>query len=447
MAPADVIAAVATASGRAAIGIVRLSGPDLRRFFLPLLGREQLSPRQATLSRFLDAAGQPIDLGLALYFPAPHSYTGEDVLELQGHGGDAVVRSVLARCLELGARPAEPGEFTRRAFLNDRLDLAQAEAVADLIEAGSAAAARSALRSLSGEFSWRIQALVAGLIELRTLVEACIDFPDEDVQLLSERDGLGRLDRLSGQLREVLQASAAGSLLREGAQVVLFGRPNVGKSSLLNAVSGEEVAIVTDVPGTTRDALREEIQLEGVPLHIVDTAGLRESNDVVESMGITRTLRALERADLGLLVVDASAADHGADRALLDRLAPDVPRVIVHNKIDLTGDAPLGSAGAMGTDVWVSAKSGAGLALLVAELLRQVGWQPRDEGVFLARERQLRCLKAAANHLDAAGASIGRLEFCAEELRLAQVALSQVTGEFTSDDLLGEIFSRFCIGK
>jgi tRNA modification GTPase len=447
MAPADVIAAVATAGGRAAIGIVRLSGPDLTRFFPPLLGRVQLAPRHATLGPFLDAGGQTLDFGLTLYFPAPHSYTGEDVLELHGHGGDAVVRSLLARCLELGARLAQPGEFTRRAFLNDRLDLAQAEAVADLIEAGSAAAARSALRSLSGEFSKRIQALVAGLIELRALVEACIDFPDEDVQLLSERDGLGRLDRLTRELDETLRASESGCLLREGAQVVLFGRPNVGKSSLLNALSGEEVAIVTDVPGTTRDALREEIQLDGVPLHIVDTAGLRESDDVVEAMGISRTLRALERADLGLLVMDASAPFDPADLALLDRLAPGVPRMIVHNKIDLTGQNPRVERGSSWTAVWVSAKSGAGLNLLSEQLLRQIGWQPRDEGVFLARERHLVGLRAGASHLRAARDSLDRLELFAEELRLAQLALAQITGEFTADDLLGEIFSRFCIGK
>jgi tRNA modification GTPase len=447
MAPADVIAAVATAGGRAAIGIVRLSGPDLSRFFPPLLGRAQIAPRHATLGPFLDAAGQTLDFGLTLYFPAPHSYTGEDVLELHGHGGDAVVRSLLARCLELGARLAQPGEFTRRAFLNDRLDLAQAEAVADLIEAGSAAAARSALRSLSGEFSKRIQALVAGLIELRALVEACIDFPDEDVQLLSERDGLGRLDRLTRELDETLRASESGRLLREGAQVVLFGRPNVGKSSLLNALSGEDVAIVTDVPGTTRDALREEIQLDGVPLHIVDTAGLRESDDVVEAMGISRTLRALERADLGLLVMDASAPFDPSDLALLDRLAPGVPRTIVHNKIDLTGQKPRVELGSSWTAVWVSAKSGAGLNLLSEELLRQIGWQPRDEGVFLARERHLVGLRAGASHLRAARDSLDRLELFAEELRLAQVALAQITGEFTADDLLGEIFSRFCIGK
>ena len=443
----DVIAAVATAGGRAAIGIVRLSGPGLQRFLPPLLGREQLAPRQAILSRILDASGNAIDFGLVLYFPAPHSYTGEDVLELQGHGGDAVVRGVLARCLELGARMAEPGEFTRRAFLNDRLDLAQAEAVADLIEANSTAAARSALRSLAGEFSKQIQELVDGLIDLRMLVEACIDFPEEDVELLSERDGLGHLERLMGQLVRVRQAAESGSLLREGAQVVLFGGPNVGKSSLLNAFAGGDVAIVTEVPGTTRDLLKEQIQLEGVPFHIVDTAGLRESNDVVEAVGMSRTWRALGEADLGLLVIDALVGESEQDRALLARLGPAVPRLVVFNKIDLTGDRPRVASRADRTEIWVSAKTHVGLDLLSAEMLRQIGWRPRDEGVFLARERHLRCLQRASGHLEAARAQADQLELFAEELRLAQVDLSQITGEFTSDDLLGEIFSRFCIGK
>jgi tRNA modification GTPase len=443
----DVIAALATAPGRAAIGVIRLSGPDLRRLFPALLGRDSVVPRHATLTRFLDAAGAPIDAGLALYFPAPRSYSGEDMLELHAHGGPEVLKLVLGRCLELGARPAEPGEFTRRAFLNDRLDLLQAEAVADLIEASSSAAARSALRSLSGQFSQRIHALVDMLIELRTLVEACIDFPEEGLDLLSERGGSERLNALRAELECVCRAARSGSLLREGAHVVLFGRPNVGKSSLLNRFAGEEVAIVTDVPGTTRDALRELIHLEGVPIHIVDTAGLRSTADKVETIGISRTWRALGNADLGLLVIDATAGESDEDRRFLEQLAPEIPRIVVFNKIDLTGDAPGVRRAESRTEVRVSAQTGEGLDLLQEEILRRIGWQPQEEGVFLARTRHLHCLREAAEHLAVAAAQSGQLELFAEELRLAQAALNQITGAFTSEDLLGEIFSRFCIGK
>jgi len=447
MEKADVIAALATAPGRAAIGVVRLSGPDLRRLFPPLLGRGSIAPRHATLTRFLDAAGAPIDLGLALYFPAPRSYSGEDMLELHAHGGPEVLKLVLGRCLELGARPAEPGEFTRRAFLNDRLDLLQAEAVADLIEASSSAAARSAMRSLSGEFSQRIHYLVEMLVELRTLVEACIDFPEEGLDLLSERGGRERLSALRAEVERVGQAARSGSLLREGAHVVLFGRPNVGKSSLLNRFAGEEVAIVTDVPGTTRDALRELIHLDGVPIHIVDTAGLRSTLDKVETIGISRTWRALGNADLGLLVIDATVGESGEDRQFLEQLAPETPRIVVFNKIDLTGDAAEVRHAESRTEVRVSAQTGDGLDLLQNEILRRIGWQPQEEGVFLARARHLHCLRQAAGHLAEAAAQSGQLELFAEELRLAQTALDEITGAFTSEDLLGEIFSRFCIGK
>lgn len=443
----DVIAALATAPGRAAIGVIRLSGPDLRRLFPALLGRDSIAPRHATLTRFLDAAGALIDVGLALYFPAPRSYSGEDMLELQAHGGPEVLKLVLGRCFELGARPAEPGEFTRRAFLNDRLDLLQAEAVADLIEASSSAAARSAVRSLSGEFSQRIHALVDMLIELRTLVEACIDFPEEGLDLLSERAGRERLNALRAELECVGRAARSGSLLREGAHVVLFGRPNVGKSSLLNRFAGDEVAIVTDVPGTTRDALRELIHLEGVPIHIVDTAGLRSTADKVETIGISRTWRALGNADLGLLVIDATAGESDEDRRLLEQLAPEIPRIVVFNKIDLTGDATGVRRAESRTEVRVSAQTGEGLDLLQEEILRRIGWQPQEEGVFLARTRHLHCLRQAAEHLAEATVQSGQLELFAEELRLAQGALNQITGAFTSEDLLGEIFSRFCIGK
>lgn len=447
MGKADVIAAIATATGSAAVGVVKLSGPELHSYFLPLLGKERLEPRRATLTRFLDTAGAAIDFGLALYFPAPCSYTGEDVLELQGHGGTEVLRLLLRRCLELGARLAEPGEFTRRAYLNERLDLAQAEGVADLIEARSELAARSALRSLSGQFSAEIQGLVEGLIELRTLVEACIDFPEEDVELLSQRGGLERLEALTSRLLRVKQAAKTGSILRDGASVVLFGRPNVGKSSLLNRFAGDEIAIVTEVPGTTRDSLRELIDLDGVPIHIIDTAGLRPSQDQVEVIGMSRTWRALEGADLGLLVIDATLGMSDADSVLLSKLPPKVPRLVVHNKIDLTGEAPRVECLADRSEVWVSAYTRVGLDLLQREILRQVGWQPQEEGVFLARERHLHALEEASRHLHHARKAREALELLAEELRLAQTALAQITGEFTSEDLLGEIFSRFCIGK
>jgi tRNA modification GTPase len=447
MGKADVIAAVATAPGRAAIGVVRLSGPDLRGLFPPLLGRDVVEPRHATLTRFLDAAGTPIDVGLALYFPGPRSYSGEDMLELHAHGGPEVLKLLLRRCLELGARPAEPGEFTRRAFLNDRLDLLQAEGVADLIAASSSAAARSALRSLSGEFSHRIQALVAGVTDLRVLVEACIDFPEEGLDLLTERGGPGRLGALQAEVERIRQAARSGSLLREGAQVVLFGRPNVGKSSLLNRFAGDDVAIVTDVPGTTRDALRELIHLHGVPIHIVDTAGLRSTLDRIETIGISRTWRALQSADLGLLVIDATVGETTEDRQFLEQLAPEMPRVVVINKIDLTNEPAQVQQSGSRTEVWVSAQTGAGLDLLQAEILRQMGWQPPEEGVFLARARHLHCLDHAAQHLNEAWRQSSQLELFAEELRLAQTALSEITGAFTADDLLGEIFSRFCIGK
>ena len=447
MGKADVIAAVATAPGRAAIGVVRLSGPDLRGLFPPLLGRDVVEPRHATLTPFLDAAGTSIDVGLALYFPGPRSYSGEDMLELHAHGGPEVLKLLLRRCLELGARPAEPGEFTRRAFLNDRLDLLQAEGVADLIAASSSAAARSALRSLSGEFSQRIHALVAGVTDLRVLVEACIDFPEEGLDLLTERGGPGRLGALQAEVERIRQAARSGSLLREGAQVVLFGRPNVGKSSLLNRFAGDDVAIVTDVPGTTRDAVRELIHLHGVPIHIVDTAGLRSTLDKVETIGISRTWRALQSADLGLLVIDATVGETTEDRQFLEQLSAEMPRVVVFNKIDLTNEAARVQQAGSRTEVWVSAQTGAGLDLLQAEILRQIGWQPPEEGVFLARARHLHCLDHAAQHLNEAWRQSSQLELVAEELRLAQAALSEITGAFTADDLLGEIFSRFCIGK
>lgn len=442
----DTIAAVATAPGRGGIGVLRVSGGSLAAFAERLAGRLP-APRTAALTTFRGAGGEAIDQGILLYFPAPHSFTGEDVLELQGHGGPVVMRELLARCLELGARLAEPGEFTRRAFLNDKLDLAQAEAVADLIDAATAQAARSALRSLSGEFSRQVHDLVDQLVELRLLVEATLDFPDEEIDPVRDTDAVPRLERLRAALAELRRRARQGSLLRAGLTVVLAGLPNVGKSSLLNRLAGEERAIVTEVAGTTRDALRESIQVEGIPLHIIDTAGLRDTEDVVERVGIERTWREIERADVVLQIVDARAGVTPADHAIAVRLPGGVERILVANKCDLAKE-PAGRAEERGqVQIRLSAKTGEGIGLLHDELLRVAGWRGHGEDVILARERHLEALAETEGRLEAAAAEIGRLELCAEELRLAQEALGRITGEFSADDLLGAIFSRFCIGK
>ncbi|MDR3429731.1 tRNA uridine-5-carboxymethylaminomethyl(34) synthesis GTPase MnmE [Silvimonas sp.] len=439
----DTIAAIATAPGRGGVGVIRVSGQDLGAIVAGLIGRE-LAPRHAHFAKFKAADAEVIDEGLALYFPNPQSFTGENVLELQGHGGPVVLRMLLARCVELGARHAEPGEFTKRAFLNGKLDLAQAEAVADLIDAQSEAAARSALKSLDGAFSREINTLVEQLINLRMLVEATIDFPEEDIDFLEAANARGKLNDLQAQLARVLATASQGRLLREGMHVVLIGQPNVGKSSLMNALAGEEVAIVTEIAGTTRDTVRELIQLDGVPLHIIDTAGLRETTDTVEQIGIERTWRALDKADLALLLLDSREGITAHDEAILQRLPATLPVLRVFNKIDLTGE----SAGVVGeNEVHVSAQSGSGLDALRGRLLQMAGWHGASEGVFIARERHLDAIRRGAEHLENAGKAFYALELFAEELRLAQLALNEITGEFSSDDLLGVIFSRFCIGK
>ncbi len=439
----DSIAAVATAPGRGGVGVIRVSGQNIAPLIAGLVGRD-LQPRYAHFARIRAADGSVLDEGLALYFPAPHSFTGEEVLELQGHGGPVLMKMLLARCVELGARHAEPGEFTKRAFLNGKLDLAQAEAVADLIDAQSEAAARSALKSLDGAFSREIHVLVDGLINLRMLVEATLDFPEEDIDFLEAANARGQLAGLQGQLGRVLETATQGKLLREGMHVVLIGQPNVGKSSLMNALAGEEIAIVTDVAGTTRDTVRELILLDGVPVHVIDTAGLRETEDQVERIGIARTWSAVEKADLALLLLDSREGVTPHDLATLARLPPDLPVLHVFNKIDLTGETP-GAAGV--NEVRVSAHSGAGLPQLRASLLERVGWHCAEEGTFIARERHLDAIRRAAQHLETAVAAYRQIEIMAEELRLAQNALGEITGEFTPDDLLGVIFSRFCIGK
>lgn len=450
MASADTIAAVATAPGRGGIGVVRVSGGSLLDMAQRLAGVAPV-PRQAHLAIFRDAAGEAIDQGILLYFPAPHSFTGEDVLELQGHGGPVVMQLLLARCLELGARLAEPGEFTRRAYLNDKIDLAQAEAVADLIEAATAQAARAALRSLEGEFSRQVQALTDGLAELRMLVEATLDFSDEEIDPLRDTDAVARLEGLRRALAELRGRAREGSRLRTGLTVVLAGLPNVGKSSLLNCLLGEARAIVTDIPGTTRDALRESIEVDGIPLHVIDTAGLRDSADPVEKLGIERTWHEIERADVVLQLVDARSGVTAADHAIDVQLPAGVTRIVVENKCDLAKRAPARSEAEEGgrrrVHIALSAKTGEGVDLLRAELLRIAGWHGHGEDAILARERHLEALAAAARHLDAGAGQLEQIELCAEELRLAQERLAAITGEFTPDDLLGMIFSRFCIGK
>lgn len=464
---ADPIAAIATAPGRGAVGIVRVSGKGLAPLVLKLCGRA-LKAREATYLPLRDAKGQPIDHGLALFFPGPHSYTGEDVLELQAHGGSVVLQLLLARCLEAaaeagadgqvclpGLRLAQPGEFTERAFLNDKIDLAQAEAIADLIDASTEAAARSASRSLSGEFSLEIHTLRDALVRLRMLVEATLDFPEEEIDFLQQADAQGQLERLQQSLAGVLARAHQGALLREGIKVVIAGQPNAGKSSLLNALAGAELAIVTEIAGTTRDKVQQTIQIEGVPLHVIDTAGLRESEDTVERIGISRAWQEIAAADAVLFMHDLTrqheadyrAGDDAIRAELGERLALQVPVIDVWNKTDSASTEVL--AGIEG--LRLSARTGAGLDALRRRLLEVAGWQSAPEGLYLARARHVEALQAVQAHLAQAMAQLQaagpHLDLLAEELRLGQNALNAITGEFTSDDLLGVIFSSFCIGK
>jgi len=446
--------AIATAAGRGAVGIVRASGRDLSPLIQQVCGRS-LAPRQATLLDFLDAQGRPIDRGLALHFPAPHSYTGEDVLELQAHGGPVVLQLLLARCLQAlpGARLAAPGEFTERAFLNDKLDLAQAEAVADLIDAGTEAAARSAGRALSGEFSHRVDGLAHRIVRLRMLVEATLDFPEEEIDFLQQADAAGQLSGISSALNALLATARQGALLREGLRVVIAGQPNVGKSSLLNALAGAELAIVTPIPGTTRDRVSESIQIEGVPVHVTDTAGLRrdeQAADEVERIGIGRSWDAIRSADCVLFLHDLTRAGQdpvydAAERDIEASLPSGVNVIQVWNKADAAGVSS-------STDgLTLSARTGQGLEALRQALLRTAGWQAAPDGVFIARTRHVQALQRCAQHLGLAHTHLAEaapaLDLLAEELRLAHQALSEITGAFSAEDLLGEIFSKFCIGK
>ena len=437
----ETIAAIATPAGRGGIGIVRVSGPGARTVAAAVTGALP-APRLATRADFRAADGSLIDQGLALFFAAPHSYTGEDVLELQGHGGPLVMQQLLRRCCELGARIAQPGEFTRRAFLNERIDLAQAESVADLIDAASEEAARSAARSLAGEFSRRVDAMSEAIMELRMHVEACIDFPEEEIDVAERSGQVARLRGVREGLETLLAEAKQGAILREGLTVVLAGKPNVGKSSLLNRLAGDDVAIVTAIPGTTRDYVRATIALEGVPIHLVDTAGLRETSDEVERIGVERTWKAIEGAGAAIFV--ESAVDGGSrDPSMLERFPSAMPRLRAVNKIDLARAAIDPEPGVL----QVSAKTGAGIAALRQWLLGAAGWAPHGEGLFLARQRHLDALEEALQHARNAEMSIQAFDFMAEELRLAQRALGRITGEVSADELLGQIFSRFCIGK
>lgn len=452
--PSPTIAAIATAPGRGGVGVIRLSGKNLLPLAQSISGGKTPKPRVALYTDFLDESDQAIDNGLMLYFAAPASFTGEDVIELQGHGGPVVMQMLLQRCLDLGARLAEPGEFTKRAFLNNKLDLAQAESVADLIDASSQSAARMAVRSLKGAFSQHIHALVDDLITLRMLVEATLDFPEEDIDFLEAADARGKLAELQNRLKTVLASAEQGALLREGMNVVLVGAPNVGKSSLLNALAGDDVAIVTDIAGTTRDTVREQITLDGVPVHIIDTAGLRETDDVVEQIGIERSRKAVQEADVALILIDPAEGINAKTQTILNSLPASLKKIEIRNKIDLAGDTAemvsdgLSLPSGADTLIKLSAKTGQGLDLLKQALLNEIGWQGESEGLFLARRRHLAALEAAETELEnAALCGNHQIELLAEHLRLAQNACSEITGEFTADDLLGVIFSRFCIGK
>jgi tRNA modification GTPase len=446
----DTIVAAATPPGRGGIGIVRISGPKAPELGAIMLG-ELPAARRATLARFLDAQGEPLDAGLALFFPAPHSYTGEHLLELHGHGGPLVLEALIARALELGARRAAPGEFTQRAFLNDKLDLAQAEAVADLIDAGSQQALRAAMRSLQGEFSAMVRGLTEGVIELRSYVEAAIDFPEEEIDFLADRELAARFATLREHFAAVQDSARLGRLLHEGMTVVIAGPPNAGKSSLLNRLAGYDAAIVTPIAGTTRDVLRERLHLDGMPLHVLDTAGLRAGGDVVEAEGVRRAYAEMQRADRVLFVVDAAADPSGAAyRQELGALPAQVPVTLLFNKCDLVAGLEVSAVGGVPPRLALSALTGAGLPELRAHLKSCMGYQGDAGGAVSARRRHLEALGRAREHVEEAARQLTERragELVAEELRAAQQHLSEITGEFTSEDLLARIFAGFCIGK
>jgi tRNA modification GTPase len=445
----DTIAALATPAGCGGVGIIRVSGPEAGKIAQTILGKLP-SARLAEYLTFNDMDGKVIDTGLALYFPGPHSFTGEDVLELQGHGGPVVLDLILQQALQLGARPARPGEFSERAFLNDKIDLAQAEAIADLIEAGSEQAARSATQSLQGVFSDWVHATVETLTALRMFVEAAIDFPEEEIDFLADSRIRDKLEYLLNDIEQVIDTAHQGQLLREGMRIVLAGQPNTGKSSLLNALAGRETAIVTEIPGTTRDVLKEEINIDGMPLHIIDTAGLRESGDVVEQEGMRRTWQEIEQADCVLLLLDDREGFGERDKLILEQLPQQLPVTRIFNKIDLSEARAELIENESGINIKLSAKNGQGIELLRDHLKTLVGYQGSSEGLFMARRRHLDALERARLHIEQGYKQLETQhagELLAEELRIAQQALGEITGEVSSDELLGRIFSSFCIGK
>ncbi|MCK5003419.1 MAG: tRNA uridine-5-carboxymethylaminomethyl(34) synthesis GTPase MnmE [Gammaproteobacteria bacterium] len=447
MSEKDTIAAIATAPGQGGVGIVRVSGDKARNIAEQLIGKIP-SPRYAHYTAFHDENKATIDNGIALYFEGPNSFTGEDVLELQGHGGPIILDILLKRVLSLGARPAKAGEFSERAFLNDKIDLTQAEAIADLIAAESHEAARAAVHSLNGEFSEEINKLVEQLTQLRIHVEAALDFPEEEIDFLADKVIENKLVKVTEHLQQVKTSARQGRLLKEGMTVVIAGKPNAGKSSLLNQLAGQETAIVTDVPGTTRDILREHIQIDGLPLHIIDTAGLRESEDVVEQEGIRRAMQEIEKADRLLYVMDGDLK--AEEKNILDSFSKDLGITFVHNKIDKNKSAPeLVELEGNATDIFLSAKTGEGIELLKQHLKKCMGYENRIEGKYMARRRHMEAIEAAEEHLEIAELNLKHKqgELVAEELSLAQNRLASITGEFSSDDLLGRIFSDFCIGK
>ncbi len=444
----DTIVAIATPSGRGGVGIIRISGSQAPEIAKQILGKLP-TPFQATHRLFKDSNDQTLDDGIALYFPEPKSFTGENVLELQGHGGRIVMDMLLRRCVELGARLAKPGEFSERAFLNDKLDLTQAEAIADLIDSSSEQAARSALRSLQGDFSKAIESLLKKMIEMRVYVEAALDFPEEEIDFLADKRVLERMQKIKDELQQITATAKQGSLLRSGLHLVIIGKPNAGKSSLLNALAGNETAIVTEIAGTTRDILRESINLDGIPLHLIDTAGLRQSDDPVEKIGIERAWQAVEEADLAILLIDETKKVEKLND-ILEKLPQSIPVLRVHNKIDLLDGSALNKAGKINGEMYISAKQKLGINALKQEIKERMGYQENGEDTFIARRRHLDALERAQEYVDNAERQLTKFnagELMAEELRLAQDELGQITGKFTSDDLLGEIFSNFCIGK